>query len=282
MTTVTKVRDTLTRAAFARSMSMPMERSVHALFRVQVTAVEELTSVMRRLTLQAPELSHFEPLGPDEFFGLVMPPQGHPLPDLPQDPDSPTPRGRFDGLPEQERPEVRWYTVRAHRPSLGEVDVDVVTHGDAGPGTSWVRRAEVGSVAGFQTGTSAYRTEGVGGTQVIAGDETALPAISRIIEELPAAVEAHIFLEVPARRDVPALPTAPGATITLVERGDGEPGSALLPAVREAQLPWPSSAWIAGEQSAVAAVRRHLIRELGAEKRSVYFCPYWIVGKPRG
>lgn len=282
MSKVIRLRDQLIRAAYARSMSMPIERREHSLFPVRVTAVADLSPIMRRLTLSAPELRSFTPLGPDEYFGLVAPPHGHPLPELPQDPDSPTPSGAFSDLPQESRPAVRWYTVRDHRPDIGEVDVDVVTHGDAGPGSAWVLRAEVGSAAAFQTGTSAYRTEQVSGPQVIAGDETAIPAISRILEELPPTVEAYVFVEVPAVGDVPALPSAPAASVTVVERGTDAPGSALLPAVEQADLPIPSSAWVAGEQSSVAAVRRYLTGTLGAEKRSVYFCPYWILGKPRG
>lgn len=282
MSKAIRVRDTLIRAAYSRTMSMPLERPVQELFQVTVTATEQVAPIMRRLTLQAPELVDYAPLGPDEYFGLVMPAEGHDLPELPPtDPDRATPRGKF-AVPDEAQPSVRWYTIRAHRPELGEVDVDVVTHGDAGPGSAWVLRAEVGSVAAFQTGTSAYRTEGVEGPQVIAGDETALPAISRILEELPAGVEAYVFLEVPTLGDLPTLPTPRNATIRVLERGAGAPGSALVPAIESADLPIPTAAWIAGEQGSVAAVRRHLTGVRGAQKRSVYFCPYWILGKPRG
>lgn len=282
MSTAVRVRDRLVRAAYARSMSMPIERAVHQLFPVTVTAVQQVSPIMRRVTLRAPELRDYRPLGPDEYFGLVMPPAGRVLPPLPPaDPARPTPRGRF-GVPDDEQPAVRWYTVRAHRPAAGEVDADIVNHGDAGPGSAWVLRVEVGSVVAFQTGTAAYRTHGASGAHVIVGDETALPAVSRILEELPATVEAHVVVEVPTASDVPPLPTSTPARLTVLERGAGAPGSALLPALGAADLPVPTAAWVAGEQGTVAAVRRHLITEVGAERRSVYFCPYWILGKPRG
>lgn len=282
MSRAIRVRDKLLRSAFSRAMAMPIERPVHALFPVTVTAVEQLTPIMRRLTLTAPELAGYQPLGPDEYFGLVAPAPGHGLPELPQDPDSPTPRGRFARLPAEVRPDVRWYTVRAHRPTAAEVDVDVITHGDSGPGSRWVLQAQVGSVCGFQTGTAGYRTEGVSGPQVIAGDETAAPAITRILQELPEQVQASVFLEVPRREDVLELPTADGATTTVVERGTQAPGSALIPAVEQADLPIPTAAWIAGEQKSVAGVRRHLTGTLGAERRQIFHCAYWIQGRARG
>ena len=44
-------------------------------------------------------------------------------------------RSSLRAMPEDTRPDLRWYTVRAHRPEVAEIDVDFVVHGDAGPGT---------------------------------------------------------------------------------------------------------------------------------------------------
>lgn len=279
--TLTRLRDTVVRAAYSRTMAMPVERLDHACFPVTVSAVRDLTPRLRRLTLAAPELSGYRTLGPDEFFGLVMPPAGHPLPPLPQD-GSPNPRGAFDHLPEAEQPAIRWYTVRAHRPAAGELDVDVVTHGDAGPGSAWVLEAAVGSVAGFQTGTACYRTDAPSGDHVVVGDETAVPAISAILEQQRDDVTTHVFVEVPERADVTELLPPAQGSLTVLERGAARPGSLLVPAVAAAAFPTPVYAWVAGEQSTVTQVRRHLVGERSMDRRSVYFCPYWILGRPRG
>ena len=53
--------------------------------------------------------------------------------------------------------------------------------GDAGPGTRWARRAVAGDQAGFRAGGSAYRPPSAGSV-LLAADETALPALSAILE----------------------------------------------------------------------------------------------------
>lgn len=270
------------RAAYGRTMAMPLERAEHRCFRTVVAGVRRPAPGTVRLTLRAEELQTYRPLGPDEFVGFVMPAPGMALPPLPTE-GAASPRGAFDHLPESQRPSVRWYTVRRHRPADGEVDVDVVTHGDAGPGSAWVLRAAPGDVLGVQTGTSCYRTAGAVGTHLIVGDETAVPAVSAILEQLPPGVRARVVVEVPGREVVPPLPEVARAQTTVLERGDLPPGSALLPALRGmgtvADLAF---AWVCGEQAAVAAARRHIVRERGLDRRSVYFCGYWILGRPRG
>jgi NADPH-dependent ferric siderophore reductase len=41
-------------------------------------------------------------------------------------------------------------------------------------------------------------------------------------------------------------------------------------------------AWIAGECSVVTGLRRHLVRDLGVDRRSVAFMGYWRAGRPGG
>jgi NADPH-dependent ferric siderophore reductase len=276
-----RVRDAAARTAYARTMAMPVERTDHACFPVTVAAVAEPAPHVRRLTLTAPELRRLRTLGPDEFFGLLMPGVGQALPDL-RTISGPNPRPVLADLPEHQRPDLRWYTVRAHRADRGEVDVDVVVHGDAGPGSAWVRRAEVGQVAAYQTGTACYR-RGHGGQQVIAGDETAVPAVAAILEQLEDDVVPHVFLEVPSvATDLPGLPPVPRGSVVVLERGSAAPGSALLPALEAADLPELTYGWVSGEQTLAADVRRHLVGVRGLPKTSVYFCAYWILGRPRG
>lgn len=264
-----------------RTLAMPLERTDHACFPVTVTAVAQPAPHLRRLTLAAPELQRLTMMGPDEFFGLVMPRPGQQLPDL-RGIEGPNPRPALAALPEQERPDLRWYTVRHHRPPLGEVEVDVVVHADAGPGSAWVRRARVGQVAAYQTGTACYR-RGHGGHQLIAGDETAAPAIAAILEQLDNDVVPHVLLEVPSvEQHVSGMPWVPRGSLKVLQRGARVPGSALLPALRAAVLPELTYAWVCGEQTLAANARRHLVEVRGMRKSSIYFCAYWILGRPRG
>lgn len=278
---VTKVRDQLIRTAYARLMAMPPERAQHSCFRVSVRVVEDLTTHMRRLTLAAPELVDYATLGPDEYIGLLMPQPGQPLGPLPTSGSSNI-RADVEAIPEAVRPDLRWYTVRAHRSAAGEVDVDVMVHGDEGPGSAWVLGARVGDEAGLQTGCASYHSALPMGDHLVVGDETAAPAIAAILEQQFSGVRLQVVLEVPDRSWVPALPGGRDAEIVVVERGDGPSGSAALPAVRAFAAGTPAFAWICGEQTMVKDIRRHVVRDLGVDRRNVYHCAYWILGRSRG
>ncbi len=115
-------------------MAPANRREVFDQFVMTVTAVTELSEHMRRITFHAPELASFEVTGPDEYFGLLMA-TGRELV-MPAD-DRINVRSSLRAMPEDTRPDLRWYTVRAHRPDVAEIEVDFVVHGDAGPGTRW-------------------------------------------------------------------------------------------------------------------------------------------------
>lgn len=61
------------RAYARRTMADYAERPEESQFTVTVSRVVDLNPVMRRITLSAPELTRYELLGPDEYFGLLMP-----------------------------------------------------------------------------------------------------------------------------------------------------------------------------------------------------------------
>ena len=119
----------------------------------RVVAVRDLGTATRRLTIAADTLRTFERSGPDEYVGLLMPERGARLV-MPA--DRPDPRAAVAAMPEGERPALRWYTIRAHRPEAGEIDVDVVRHGDSGPGSAWACRVGVGDEVGVRSAGSVY------------------------------------------------------------------------------------------------------------------------------
>jgi NADPH-dependent ferric siderophore reductase len=117
---------------------------------------------------------------------------------------------------------------------------------------------------------------------LLAGDETAAPAICAILERLPADARGEALLEVPEPAD--ALPVAgpPGVTVGWLARGAGPPGARLVPAVVAAAvspLAVPVYAWLAGEASVIRRLRRHLVAERGLDRRAVTFMGYWRLGR---
>lgn len=289
MTTVTTtLRDaaTLATAVYGRTTAMPVEREGHRCVPGSVVAVSDPAPWLRRLTLHVPGLRGYAVLGPDEYVGLVMPRPGTELPDL-SSVTGPNPRPVIGAMPEEVRPDVRWYTVREWRAESCELDIEVVLHPagevDEGPGATWVRHARVGDPVAVQTGSASYPARTGEEVRLVAGDETAYPAIAGVLEAARGSASTlHVFLEVGEDGVLPALPHPGRGSLTVVPRGDRRPGERLLEAIRGADLPTLDHGWVSGEQELAATVRRHLVSDRGLARTSVYFCAYWILGRPRG
>ena len=125
-----------------RTMADYAERAEESQFEVTVTRVVELNPVMRRITLSAPEIRDYSLLGPDEYFGLFMPPADAPVVTPPD--DERDPRSAVAAMDDAVRPQLRWYTIRMLRPEHAEIDVDIVDVGHDGPGARWLRDVRVG------------------------------------------------------------------------------------------------------------------------------------------
>ncbi|MET9297643.1 siderophore-interacting protein [Streptomyces sp. NPDC003077] len=254
-------------------------------FDVRVVRAERLGPTMTRITFGGADLDAMVTGGRDQRFKLFLP-QAHQ--------DAPVLADRGEGWypawrtqDPAERPVMRSYTVRAQRPEDAEFDVDFALHGDGGPASRWAARARPGDRATV-LGPAVADNAGVDfrpppGTDwiLLTADETALPAVAGILAWLPAGTPVKAWIEVPHADDRQDLPTAANADITWLVRDGHTPTDAepLLDAVRAADLPGSTPyAWIAGEASGVRALRRHLVRERGYDRRAVTFTGYWRRG----
>ncbi|WFE54597.1 siderophore-interacting protein [Micromonospora sp. WMMD1155] len=284
-------------------------------FTVTVAAVRRLSPSFVRVTFTGVDLDRFADNGYDQRIKLVLPVPGRPGVNLTGGADW---YAAWRALPEHQRNPIRTYTVRAVRPHLAEVDVDLVLHGDGGPATRWARRvsagdevALVGPDAGYDGdhGGIEFRPS-TGSCLLLAGDETAVPAIAGICERLPLDARGVVLLEVPADHDVLPLVTPPGVEVRWLPRGLDGHGSRLVPAVAAAaeellaadasdraqpvpdvdldtEILWevpeevaaaPLYAWLAGEAGVIRTLRRHLVAERGMDRRAVAFMGYWRLG----
>jgi len=248
-------------------------------FRMTVSAVRELSEHVRRITFHAERFATFAITGPDEYCGLIFPARaGQPL-TLP-DPGRVNVRTAVARIPEAERPEIRWYTIRSIRPDAAEIDVDVIVHGDCGPGSAWALRAAAGDIVGFRAAGSAYRRQPAGGRQLLVADETAMPALYAILETLPPGVDGvTAILELPDESydTGSASPIRPQVAL----RGSGAPGSAALEVVRQGSVDGLRYVWACGESALATGTRRHLVKDRGVDRRSIMFSGYWKVGQAR-
>lgn len=270
---------------YRNTMADVAERDGQAQFEATVARVRDLNPVVRRVTLAAPELTGYALAGPDEYFGLLMPGADGRL-HMP-DAERTNVRAAITEMPEDEQPGLRWYTVRELRRSQGEVDVDIVTHGDSGPGSAWAVTAKVGDPVGFRSGGALYTTFDAQ-RQLFVADETAVPALLAILEErerrglngLGQGVIAHVEAPSAATLDGMELP----AQITIHERGDADPGTAVRAALSDDATSTSDLdyAWLCGEAGLATSLRRHLVQEVGMDKKAITFSGYWKLGAARG
>ncbi|MFJ8579984.1 siderophore-interacting protein [Micromonospora sp. NPDC093277] len=292
-------------------------------FSVEVRALRLLSPSFLRVTFAGPDLDRFADNGYDQRIKVALPLPGSRVAELPDGPDW---YQRWRELPADRRSPVRTYTVRAVRPQVQEVDVDLVLHGDGGPATRWARRARLGDRLALVGPDDGY--PGVhggvefrpprGGTLLLAGDETAAPAICAILERLPAGARGQALVEVPDPGDVLPVTAPAGVSVTWLARTGGGHGSRLEPAVTalaaellpvalpalaptaaggprtltdvdvDQEILWevpppaaPASlyAWLAGEAGVIRRLRRHLVAERGLDRGAVAFMGYWRLGR---
>ncbi len=263
---------------------------VYRTFPVRVAAVRRLSPAFVRVTFTGPDLGECAPSGFDQRIKLLFPLPDHGLTSCPSGPDW---YGEWRALPEERRNPMRTYTVRAARPAARELDVDLMLHGATGPASAWAERAALGDEV-VLVGPNGRFDGPRGGVEwqppadpsclLLAGDETAVPAISAIAESLPTGARARVLLEVPSADDVLPLAAPTGTEITWLERAPGTPhGSPLTAAVCALDgLGSQPYVWLAGEAGTVTALRRHLVREAGVDRAAVTFLGYWRRGATGG
>ena len=268
-----------------------------------------------RVTLAGPDLDRFADVGADQRLKVVLPLPGNGTEWFPAGDERWWPR--WHALSADRRHPVRTYTARAVRPDRHELDIDVVSHG-GGAAASWFASARRGDRL-LVFGPDASYPGDHGGREfhlpptarrvLLAGDETAVPALAAIGAGLPDDVSGHLLLEVPHARDFGDLTLPSGVEVCWVARGAEPRGRGLLDLVRQTArdvLPtapgpaepvaakdgsplWevpatPSTAdchaWIAADADTVHAVRHHLLQEVHADRRAMAFMSYWRLGRP--
>ncbi|WP_063003692.1 siderophore-interacting protein [Nocardia salmonicida] len=245
-----------------------------------------LTPRMVRVTLGCQDPAALVDAGPDQYTKLFfpLPAQSHPVVPPPLE-DSGSVMSwyqRYLAMPDEIRPPMRTYTVRAQRPELGELDIDFALHAEhAGPASDWASTAAPGDEIGLLCPPHALYAPPVDPEwQLLVGDETAVPAIGAIIERLDVGAPVRAFIEVDGPADEQGFETRVDVRIAWVHRGDRPHGDAVVDAVRAAEFPVGAPyAWISGEAELVKLARRNLVRDRGVDKRAITFTGYWRQGR---
>jgi NADPH-dependent ferric siderophore reductase len=175
---------------------------------------------------------------------------------------------------------LRSYTARRQDPAAGEVEIDFVLHGD-GPAAAWAAAANPGAVLGVAGGSPLG--DRAAGRLLLAGDETALPAITRILGAADPGTRGLALLEVADAAEEQELPAPAGVDIRWLHRGGTPPGASTLLADEVAARERPAGedlfAWVAAESAAVRAVRADLRGRWGLGRAQHHAIGYWRRGR---
>ena len=178
-------------------------------------------------------------------------------------------------------PVIRKYTIRTVDAAAGHIDIDFVLHEHGGPGATWAVNAQAGDVVG---------AIGPGGRGIaasdwylLAGDETGLPAIGRILESLPADAQGVVLVEIDQPEVEQRLAVPSGMTLRWLHRAGATAGTTnlLMDAIASTDIPSEEQkvfVWVAAEFDAIRTIRAYLRRNRKLDKYQHLAVAYWRRG----
>lgn len=234
---------------------------------VRVVERVELSPRLVRLTVDG--LSGFELAQPAASVRVVVPWPGERL-------EVPEWNGNEFLLADDRRPALRTFTPLRADAAAGRLDLEIVRH-EGGAVSGWAETAEAGSEAAISGPGAGYDYPDGAERLLVLADETALPAVTQLIEMAPDGLALDVHVEVIAEHATIALPERPGTDVRWHVTAAGErPGGRLVALVQALdELPGTTHIWAAGEASAVQAIRNHLFKVLGVERQRATVRGYW-------
>lgn len=222
--------------------------------KLTVKETSRLTPNMIRIVFTGDELGDFTSLGADDHVKLFIPAEG-----------------------EAER---RDYTPRAFDREARTLTIDFAVH-DAGPATRWALEAKVGDVLEIGGPRGSVAVSPTFDWWLLVGDETALPAIGRRIEELPAGTRAISVVAIADDSDRQKFATAAEHEAIWVTRplDRADDPAPVLAALEKLALPEGEGfVWIAAEASVARAARDYMVGQRGHPRQWSKAAGYWQKG----
>lgn len=228
----------------------------HSLRAVKVMSIHKPTPGVRRIVLGGHSLKSFAPDLPAQWVKIF--------------------------LPDTNGPKIgRAFTIRDFDTAQHQLTFDIALH-DGGPMSAWALTAQVGDCLELAGPRGGFRGATPRSWLLLAGDDTALPALAAIVRQLPAEQQVHLFIEVANESEKQFLATQPRVRVRWVYREGSEtqPAETLAEVLRFSPLPSTGGdAWIAAEATTIRSIRTHLLRERGFELGRVHAAGYWKKGE---
>jgi NADPH-dependent ferric siderophore reductase len=240
-----------------------------------VRRVEPVGPRLTRVALGGPELAGLTVDQPAASVRVLLPAESGEL-------AIPTWDGNEFLLPDGHRPRIRTFTPRRFDAGSLELDVEIVRHG-AGVASAWAAAARPEDPVAVSGPGRGYVVDRDAPAFLLAGDETAIPAIGQLLEVLPPERPVQVHVEVAGPDGRVHLPEHPHATVAWHDLPPGAPaGDALVDAVRDADLVDGARVWVAGEAAAMQRIRRHLFEDRRLPRASATVRGYWKAGRSGG
>ncbi len=241
--------------------------------RVSVRRVEPVSPRLVRITFAGSELDGLTVAEPAASVRLLLREPG----DI--DLVMPSWTGNEFLLADGRRPTIRTFTPRRVDGEALELDVEAVLHGD-GAASRWAAAAEPGEPIAISGPGRGYTIDRGAPAFLLAGDETAIPAISQLLESLPTETPVQVHIEIARPNARLSLPNHPRATVEWHDLPpSARPGDALVAAVHSADMASNTRVWVAGEAAAVQRIRRHLGDVRAMPRALTTIRGYWKHGR---
>ncbi|MET3429713.1 NADPH-dependent ferric siderophore reductase [Actinoplanes tereljensis] len=237
-----------------------------------VTRVEQLTPHMVRVVVGGEGLRAIEAGSCSDHYVKVLFPQ--PGFDYPEPFDPGVVR---ETMPREAWPVTRTYTIRRWLPEIPEMWIDFVVHGDEGIAGPWAAGAKPGDQLLFMGPGGGYAPSPTADWHLLAGDESALPAIAAALEQMPPGAEVRAFIEVSGPDEEQKIET--DADIVWLHRGHRTVGELLAETVRATEFPAGKvHAFVHGEANFVKDARAFLRKECAIPLEQLSISGYWRRG----
>jgi len=221
---------------------------------LKVHEIAQLTPNMRRITLAGEDLAEFPEDQESAYVKLLLDHQGELV--------------------------KRSYTVRSFDSVRRQLVLDFMLHGDGGPASAWANRASVGDPITISRPGPKKLVDFSADWFLIAGDMTALPAISVNIEQLPEDAKGYVAIEILSEADKQNFVLPDGVSLHwILNPNQNREEFPLFEKVKELEfLPGKPSMWVAGEFHTSRAIRRYLKLDRGVQRDEIYVSSYWHLG----
>jgi len=216
----------------------------------QVVSVGQISPSFKRVVLAGEALVDFAPQYPAQWVKVFLP------------------NSNMQG---------RAYTIRHFDKVKKQLTLDIATH-HQGLISSWAKQAKVGDELYITTPAGGFKDLDREGWLLLLADETGIPSIATILEQLPAHLAVYVFIEVSSKKEQQQLTTQADATITWLLK-DAHKESLKTVLKVHTLLTTPGYAWIAAEASIIRGVRAQLLKEQGFSLATIQTTGYWKLGE---